>query len=179
MPRIVCLPVAEKKNSQDLCFIPDGKYQDFLAARVSQASGPGPFAGPDGRVVGEHKGIWRYTIGQREGLGIALGVPVYVNHIDPATNTVYLGPEEKLFSAGLEASGLNLLVPNFSKETIEASLKIRYNHSDISGTVTFAGQDRIRVHFAEPQKAVAPGQSVVFYEGGRVLGGAVIDRRLL
>jgi tRNA-specific 2-thiouridylase len=170
------LPVAEKKDSQDICFIPDGKYQDFLVARRSSLVRPGDYVDHTGKVVGRHKGVAHYTIGQREGLGIALGMPVYVNRIDSLTNTVHVGPEEKLLSAGLEASGLNLLVGNISKETIEATIKIRYNHNNIQAQVTFVDDDRVQVRFREPQKAVAPGQSVVFYQDDLVLGGAVIDR---
>jgi tRNA-specific 2-thiouridylase len=170
------LPVAEKKDSQDICFIPDGKYQDFIVARQRSLECPGDFIDHEGKVVGRHKGVAHYTIGQREGLGIALGKPVYVNRIDPLLHTVHVGPQEKLLSAGLEASGLNLLVGNISKETIEANIKIRYNHNDIQAQVTFMDQNCVRVRFAEPQKAVTPGQSLVIYDGDLVLGGAVIDR---
>ena len=170
------LPVAEKKDSQDICFIPDGKYQDFLVARESSLVRPGNFINAEGKVVGQHQGVAHYTIGQREGLGIALGVPVYVNRIDPGTNTVHVGSQDMLLSVGLEASGLNLLVPNISQETIEASIKIRYNHNDMRAQVTFVDQDHVRVRFAEPQKAVTPGQSLVIYDGDLVLGGAIIDR---
>ncbi len=170
------LPVAAKKESQDICFVPDGKYQEFLVARGQAAGGPGDFIDHTGRVVGVHQGVWRYTIGQREGLGIALGYPAYVNRIDPAANKVYVGPQEFLLSRGLEASGLNRLSGNFFQETIEASVKIRYNQTDIPARVELAGQDRMIVWFKEPQKAVAPGQSVVFYNGDLVLGGALIDK---
>jgi len=170
------LPVAEKKESQDICFVPDGKYQEFLARHGLGIDRPGDFVDQNGRVVGVHHGIWRYTIGQREGLGIALGHPVYVNRIDPVANTVHIGPQDRLLSQGLEASGLNLLSGNFLQETIEASVKIRYNHHDVRALVDFTGQDRVRVRFMESQKSVAPGQSVVFYDGDLVLGGAVIDR---
>ncbi|MFH0754151.1 MAG: tRNA 2-thiouridine(34) synthase MnmA [Candidatus Omnitrophota bacterium] len=172
------LPVAGKKDSQDICFISQGKYQDFLTQRAPEMAHPGDFIDQDGRVVGRHQGVAHYTIGQREGLGIALGVPVYVNRIDVAQHTVHVGPPEKLMSQGLEASGVNMLVPNFVEETVEAGLKIRYNHSVIQGRVTFLPQGRCCVDFHEPQKAVTPGQSVVFYQGDLVLGGAVIDRAL-
>ncbi|MEI8012900.1 MAG: aminomethyltransferase beta-barrel domain-containing protein, partial [Candidatus Omnitrophota bacterium] len=170
------LPVAEKKESQDICFVPDGKYQEFLAARGHAVNSPGDFVDHTGRVVGVHQGVWRYTVGQREGLGIALGYPAYVNRIDPEMNRVCVGPLEFLSSRGLEASGLNRLTGNFLQETIEAAVKIRYNQSVIAARVTFLGQARVAVFFAEPQKAVAPGQSVVFYDGDVVLGGALIDR---
>ncbi len=172
------LPVAAKKDSQDICFIPMGKYQDFLATRVPELCRPGDYIDQNGKVVGRHKGIAHYTIGQREGLGIALGAPVYVNRIDVAANTVHVGPQEKLSSMGLEASGLNMLAVNFVEEIIEADLKIRYNHNEIKGKVSFLAQGHCRVDFLEPQKAVTPGQSVVFYQKDLVLGGAVIDKAL-
>jgi len=173
------LPVAQRPDSQDICFVPAGTYQDFLAARGQSGGHHGPIVDYTGKRVGEHVGISHYTIGQREGLGIALGYPAYVYRIDTAANTVYVGPEEKLFSAGLEASGLNLVSMDFSKETFEAGIKIRYNHSDISGEVALIDRDHVRVRFLEPQKAVTPGQSVVFYDGDVLLGGAVIDRGLV
>jgi tRNA-specific 2-thiouridylase len=125
--------------------------------------------------VGEHKGVACYTIGQREGLGIALGYPAYVHRIDPLKNEVHVGPRELLFSDGLLASGLNLVSMKFSKESIEAGIKIRYNHFDIKGVVDLLDEDHIRVSFHEPQSAVTPGQSVVFYDKDILLGGAVID----
>jgi tRNA-specific 2-thiouridylase len=169
------LPVAEKRESQDLCFVSDGHYAEFLAPRIKGLTRPGPFIGPQGQVVGEHKGIARYTIGQREGLGIALGYPAYVHRIDPVKNEVHVGPRELLLSDGLLASHLNLVSMKFSKESIEAGIKIRYNHSDIKGVVDFLEEDRIRVRFKEPQSAVTPGQSVVFYNNDVLLGGAIID----
>jgi tRNA-specific 2-thiouridylase len=176
--RKMALPVAEKRESQDLCFISDGHYAEFLAPRIKGLTVPGPFIGPDGQIIGEHKGIACYTIGQREGLGLALGYPAYVHKIDPAKNAVHVGPRELLLSDGLLASGLNLVSMKFSKESIEAGIKIRYNHSDIKGVVDLLGEDRIRVRFKVPQPAVTPGQSVVFYQGDVLLGGAVIDEAI-
>ncbi len=172
------LPVAEKRESQDICFVSEGKYPEFLTLRGVALDKPGPFIGPEGKVVGEHKGVMRYTIGQREGLGIALGYPAYVHKIDVVSNAVYLGPREMLLSNGLFASGLNLVSMNFSKESIEAGLKIRYNHSDIEGWVDFLDERRIHVRFRSPQPAVTPGQSAVFYCGDVLLGGALIDEAI-
>ncbi|NLE64452.1 MAG: tRNA 2-thiouridine(34) synthase MnmA [Elusimicrobia bacterium] len=173
------LPVAEKPESQDICFVPGGRYQDLLASRGADPGRPGDFLDHTGKVVGQHRGIGHYTVGQREGLGIALGYPAYVFLIDPAENKVFVGPREHLLSGGLEASGLNWLGADFPKETIEADLKIRYNPFEVRGTVTFLSEGRLRVLFREPQPAVTPGQSVVLYDGDRVLGGAVIDRALI
>ena len=172
------LPVAEKRESQDICFVPEGRYQDFLRSRGQLIDQPGPFIDHTGKVVGEHGGVAHYTVGQREGLGIALGYPAYVNRIDTATNTVFVGPSDKLFCVGLEADGLNLVSMNFSKESFKAGLKIRYNHSDIQGTVELMGGGRIRVLFREPHRAVTPGQSVVFYNGDVLLGGGIITHGL-
>jgi tRNA-specific 2-thiouridylase len=174
--RRFALPVAAKKESQDICFIAGGKYQDFLAGRLGEALRCGPFIDAAGQVVGEHKGIARYTVGQREGLGIALGRPVYVGRIDPAANAVHLVDEPGLYCAGVEASQLNLLAGNFLQETVEAHFKIRYNQNEIAGAVTFLGGGRIRAVFREPQKAAAPGQGIVIYDGTRVTAGALIDR---
>ncbi|MBF0485890.1 MAG: tRNA 2-thiouridine(34) synthase MnmA [Candidatus Omnitrophica bacterium] len=169
------LPVAEKKDSQDICFVPDGKYQDFLAARGGGVDKPGPVLDSAGKVVGAHKGLSHYTVGQREGLGIALGAPAYIYKIDRATNTIFIGPEEKLLSAGLLASGLNWLGGKFLQESFEAGIKIRYNQTDIKGSVAILEKGQVRVRFLMPQKAVTPGQSVVFYNGDILLGGAVIE----
>lgn len=178
LARKMALPVAEKRESQDLCFVSKGHVAEFLASRVKGHDKPGNIIGPEGKIVGRHQGIASCTIGQREGLGIALGYPAYVHRIDPVHNTVHAGPKELLFSDGLLASDLNLVSLKFSKESIEAGIKIRYNHSDIKGVVDFLGKNRIRVLFKEPQPAVAPGQSVVFYRGDVLLGGAVIDEAI-
>lgn len=175
MARERSLPVAERPDSQDICFIPDGKYRDFLAAH-GVVDAPGDFVDHAGKVVGRHGGVSHYTVGQREGLGIALGYPAYVYRIDPAANRVLVGPQEKLLCVGLEARELNLVSMNFFQETFEAGLKIRYNHTDIKGLVTLAESGRVQVRFLEPQRAVTPGQSVVFYDGDMLLGGAVIER---
>ncbi|MBF0123205.1 MAG: tRNA 2-thiouridine(34) synthase MnmA [Candidatus Omnitrophica bacterium] len=175
MARRKNLTVAEKRESQDICFVPDGKYQESLIAWGAPQGVSGVFRDHTDKIVGTHQGIGRYTIGQREGLGIALGYPAYVYRIDPLSHTVFLGPKERLLSAGLEASGLNLVGMNFSKETIEAGIKIRYNHHDIQGSVDILDSGRIRVRFKEPQPAVTPGQSVVFYDGDVLLGGAIIE----
>jgi tRNA-specific 2-thiouridylase len=172
------LPVAEKRESQDICFVPDGKYQDFLTSRGGAPEAPGDILDEQGNVVGRHKGLSHYTVGQREGLGIALGKPVYVYAIEPQANLIRVGPRSGLLSAGLRASGANWLRENFSQESFEADIKIRYNQSCISGSVTDLGNGGVRVVFSEPQSAVTPGQSVVFYSGDLLLGGAVIDEAL-
>jgi len=170
------LPVAAKKDSQDICFIPDGNYRDLLASRAPSLSVPGDYLDHTGKKVGRHAGVAHYTIGQREGLGIALGYPAFVYEIDVPANIVRIGPRERLFSSGLDAGGLNLVSMNFSQETIEAGIKIRYNNYDIPGTVSLQDERHARITFRERQAAVTPGQSVVFYSGDVLLGGALIDR---
>lgn len=173
------LPTAERAESQDICFVPPGGYKTFIQARPG-AEGflPGPFKNPRGEVVGRHQGIARYTIGQRDQLGIALGVPVYVYRIDPDENTVYVGPEEYLYAEGLLAGEMNYLQPMIPQRTVEVTARIRYNARDVKGRLTVLESGKSRLVFDEPQKSVTPGQSVVLYEGDTVLGGGVIETSL-
>lgn len=173
------LPNAEKQESQDICFVADGGYQQFIRQRLGDAVlVPGPFVDPQGKIVGEHRGIVNYTIGQRERLGLSLGSPVYVNRIDKATNTVYVGPEEFLYSRGLVAQQVNNLRPDILRGTVEANVRIRYNAPEVRARVSVLSDKAWQVEFAEPQKAVTPGQSLVCYQGEDVLGGGIIDQVL-
>jgi len=170
------LEAAQRPESQDICFIPREGYQQFIRHRVGdEAFVPGDFKDPSGRVVGRHKGIAHYTIGQRDKLGLALGHPVYVYKIDSATHTVYVGTEESLYASSLTARGFNALCPEILKGKIEVGVKIRYNAPEVKGFGTLTENAWLRVDFAVPQKAVTPGQSVVLTRGDVVLGGAVID----
>ncbi len=170
------LDVADKAESQDVCFIPETGYRAFVGERLGpEADRPGPFLDPQGRVVGRHRGIWRYTVGQREGLGLALGSPVYVYRIDPEANAVHVGPKDLLFAETLTATDLNDLSGTISSAGVEVEAVIRYNAQPAAARVRRIDGDRVRVDFRRPQAAPAPGQSVVFYRGDRVLGGAVID----
>lgn len=170
------LNVADKPESQDICFVPDSGYKTFIRNRVGDSVfKPGPFVNYKGEVVGEHKGIANYTIGQRDKLGIALGEPVYVYKIDRASNTVYVGPQEFLYARGLTAAQFNPVSMDVPGESFKVNARIRYNAPAVKGTVTYLGQDKIHIEFDEPQKSVTPGQSVVLYEGDVVLGGAVIE----
>ena len=173
------LNTADKPESQDICFVPDAGYKKFLEDRLGKdVMIPGPFKDEAGNVVGEHKGIANYTIGQRDKLGIALGHPVYVYKIEKETNTVYVGNIARLYAKGLYANQLNLVSMNFSKETIEVSLRIRYNQPEVKGRLTILDDKHITIEFADPQKSVTPGQSVVFYDGDVVLGGAIISQAI-
>ncbi len=171
------LNVADKSESQDICFVPDTGYKAFIRGHLGDAVfEPGNFKNHKGEIVGEHKGIANYTIGQRDKLGIALGRPVYVYEIDRKTNTVYVGPQEYLYAQGLTANQFNPICMNIPAETVEVYARIRYNAPEVKGFLTYLGEDKIRIEFAEPQKSVTPGQSVVLYRDDVVLGGAVIER---
>ena len=173
------LNTAEKPESQDICFVPDEGYKKFLEDRVGgRLFTPGDFVNQDGKVVGQHKGIAHYTIGQRDKLGIALGHPVYVYKIDKETNTVHVGPESCLCSAGFFAGQFNPLSISIPQETVEVSARIRYNAPETKAYLTCLSGGRAKVEFAAPQKSVTPGQSAVFYRGDVVLGGAIIDESI-
>ena len=173
------LNTAEKPESQDICFVPAAGYKKFLEDRVGQeAMIPGNFVDDQNRVVGQHKGIAYYTVGQRDKLGLALGYPVYVYRIDAKTNTVYIAGLDKLYSKGLIASQTNWVSMEIPKETIEVMGRIRYNSPEVQAQLTVLDQAHVRLEFAQPQKSVTPGQSVVFYRDDVVLGGAIIDQSL-
>lgn len=170
------LNVAEKPESQDICFVPDSGYKKFITDRVGEkAFVPGDFINHKGEKIGEHKGIINYTIGQRDKLGIALGHPVYVYEIDKNSSTVRVGPIEYLYAKGLYAGQFNPLSIDVSRGPIKVSARIRYNSPEVQATLHYLGGDRIKLEFDEPQKSVTPGQSVVFYDGDVVLAGAIID----
>jgi len=170
--------LANKKESQDICFVPDEGYQKFIMDQVGEAVfAPGDFIDEKGDIVGKHKGIINYTIGQRDKLGIALGRRVYVNKIDKKSNTVHLGSKECLLSKGLYASDINFISEK-PKEIIEVQVKIRYNAKEIEAVLTPLQGDNVRIDFKEPQLSVTPGQSVVFYHQDILLGGGIIDREL-
>ncbi len=173
------LKIANKPESQDICFVPDSGYKEFIKARVGESAFiKGSFIDQDGEVVGEHKGIANYTIGQRDKLGIALGHPVYVYKIDREENTVHVGPKDCLYADGLIAQCFNLVSMKISKETIHVSMRIRYNAPEMLGQLKYFSDGHIEVMFDEPQMSVTPGQSVVFYDGEVVLGGALIEKSI-
>jgi len=170
------LNTADKPESQDICFVPASGYKKFIENRVgSEAMKPGPFIDENGKVIGQHKGLANYTIGQRDKLGLALGYPVYVYKMDRASNSVHIGNLRKLYSGGLVANGMNWVSVEIPQETIEVNARIRYNSPEVKAYLTPIGPDSVEVKFKEPQKSVTPGQSVVFYDGDVVLGGATIE----
>lgn len=165
---------AEKPDSQDICFVPDGDYVGFLQRYGHVALTEGDFVDKSGAVLGRHKGLVAYTTGQRKGLGVSAGERRYVISKDAATNTVLLGDDADLFSATLTASRLNWIEPE-PDAPIRVTAKTRYSQRDAAATVTPNGDGTARVDFDEPQRAITAGQAVVFYDGERVVGGGTIE----
>ena len=166
------LPVADKPDSQDICFIPDGDYRGFVSKRVQ--SRPGVIVDASGRRIGEHPGIEAFTIGQRKGLGAGSGTPRYVTKIDPEENLVVVGNESDLYSAGLRASSVRYTSDTPPPDPVQVTVKIRHRAPEVEAMLVPQSQEA-RVWFHQPQRAVAPGQAVVFYQGEEVLGGGIIE----
>ncbi len=168
------LPVADKPDSQEICFIPDGDYRKFVGDRARPR--PGDIVDMAGKTLGRHPGIHFFTVGQRRGLGLDgnTGHPMYVVRIDPETNEVVLGPEERLSRTDLWASRVNFMAGSPPAGPVPVTAKIRYNGSGAMATVTPRGE-WAEVSFAEPQRAVTPGQAVVFYDGDELVGGGIIE----
>jgi len=165
----------------DICFVPDNNYKGFLQKMVkglSEKLAHGELVDSQGHVLGEQPGYPFFTIGQRRGIGKGFGKPMYVVGTDPAQNRVIIGEKEELFSMGLEARDINLVSLKGSTSRFRALTKIRYNDAGKMATVYFQDAGRVKVVFDEPQKAITPGQSVVFYEADRVLAGGIIDKAL-
>lgn len=165
---------AQRKDSQDICFIPDGDYAAFLERYIGKSYPQGQFLDSDGNVLGTHKGMIHYTIGQRKGLGIAFGAPTYVCKKCSADNTVTLGSNDDLFSRELTARDVNLIPLSRLDAPMRVQAKIRYKASPAWATLTQIDADHIHLRFDEPQRAISPGQSVVFYDGEYVIGGGII-----
>lgn len=169
------LCVAHKPDSQEICFIPDNDYAAFIdreaGARVPQ---PGNFVTKDGEVLGKHLGITHYTVGQRKGLNLAMGRPVFVTKIRPETDEVVIGEADEVFGDVLYCDRVNYMGMADLKEPREVTAKIRYNHAGEKCVIERAGENRIRVVFRKPVRAITPGQAVVFYEDDYVLGGGTI-----
>jgi tRNA-specific 2-thiouridylase len=170
------LPVADKPDSVEICFVPDNDHGALIRRRRRpELATVGHFVDTAGNVLAEHQGIENYTIGQRKGLGYAAGERRYVLKIVPETNDVVLGGREELLASGLVASRINWLLDEPSAAPLPCQVKIRYRHTATPATVTALPEGGARVDFAEPQSAVTPGQAVVFYDGPRVLGGGWIE----
>ena len=167
--------VANKPESQEICFIPDNDYRRFLQERMPGIFKPGPFVSPAGQVLGTHKGFACYTIGQRKGLGIALGQPMFVSAVDPVTNRVTIGPETDIYSSRLIARDIHWIAGKLPQEPLQVLAKIRYSAQASPALMTPLPDGGIEINFATGQRAITPGQSVVLYEGNCVLGGGIID----
>jgi tRNA-specific 2-thiouridylase len=171
------LPVADKKESQEICFIEDDDYVRFLKEKVPEAVKPGPILDREGNVVGEHEGIAFYTIGQRKGVGAHKGQPKYVIGIDPVKNAVIIGDDEDTLKSELKAEAVSFISGEIPSEPLAVTAKIRYNSTEAEAVLLPGGEGNgVRVEFEEPQRAVTPGQSVVFYKGDEVIGGGIISR---
>ncbi|MFH1861142.1 MAG: tRNA 2-thiouridine(34) synthase MnmA [bacterium] len=170
------LKTADKPESQEICFIPQNNYQEFIRQRASNRLVPGDILNSDGNIIGRHEGIAFYTIGQRRGLRIATGKPLYVISIDPDKNAIIVGDKNLLYCQRLTAKAMNWVsVPGITHGT-ELMTRIRYLHKEVKAFVTPLSDNMVSVEFYEPQQAITPGQSVVFYENEYVVGGGIICR---
>ena len=169
------LPVAHKPDSQEICFINDNDYAGFIDRETNgNVPGAGNFVTKDGIILGRHEGITHYTVGQRKGLGLAMGHPVFVTQIRPETNEVVIGENSDVFGTELDCDHLNFMgVPDIS-EPVQVLAKIRYSHKGAPALIEKTGPDSIHVKFTEPVRAITPGQAVVFYIGEDILGGGTI-----
>ena len=165
---------AAKPDSQDICFVPDGDYGAFLERYTGKKYAPGPFLDPEGNVLGTHKGTVRYTIGQRKGLGIAFGKPMYVKSIDVQNNTVTLAENQELYSDVLTANEFHWISGRIPPAEVRCKAKIRYRHAEQSAAAYPQPDGKVKIVFDQPQRAITPGQAVVLYDGDVVLGGGRI-----
>jgi len=166
---------ASKGESQDICFVPDGDYGNFIENYTGKTYPHGNIIDIDGKIIGEHKGLIRYTIGQRRGLGVAANVPVYVAAKSTAANTVTLAPDEALFSKSLTANNINLIALENIKKPLRVTVKTRYLQTEESALAEQTGDDTLHIEFEKPQRAITPGQAVVMYDGDVVVGGGTIQ----
>ena len=165
---------AHKHDSQDICFVPDGDYAAFIEKTTHRKYPEGDFVDTAGHVLGRHKGIIHYTVGQRKGLGLAMGHPVFVTEIRPDTNEVVIGENADVFASKLYANKLNFMAAEAFTGDVRAKAKIRYSHAGADCTVRMINEDTLECVFDEPQRAVTPGQALVLYDGEYVLGGGTI-----
>ncbi len=165
---------ADKHESQDICFVPNGDYTGFIEKHTGRSYPKGDFVDRNGNVLGQHKGIIHYTIGQRKGLGISNDMPLYVCRINAGDNTIVLGSYKELFSHELDAADLRWSAISPATGTFRAMVKIRYRHTEEPATITPTGNGNVHIVFDEPQRAITKGQAAVFYDGDIVIGGGVI-----
>jgi tRNA-specific 2-thiouridylase len=178
------LVIAEKPDSQEICFVPGGDYKRFLEAYLEeQGNGPTEIAGEmvttGGKVIGEHSGVHNFTVGQRKGLGVATGSPLYVIQINNDTRQVVVGKDEELYSCTLLARRVNLISTADLREPMRVAVKIRHKHQPAPAVMEAAGPDEVLISFDDPQRAITPGQAAVFYDGDTVVGGGWIENSSL
>ncbi len=170
------LSVAQRHESQEICFIPDNDYVRFLRQRIPKAFRSGPIIDRENRVLGQHEGIAHFTIGQRKGMGIAASQPLYVLSMQSDTNTIVVGPSDQLYEKTLLAGQVNLISKAKIAKPLNVKAKIRYKHREAKALLTSLDTDKILVEFEKSQRAITPGQAVVFYERNVVVGGGIIDK---
>lgn len=169
------LPVDELKESQEICFVSHGDYRTFIESEMPEAKNPGAFVDEQGRFLGRHDGIAFYTPGQRRGLGIAAGHRLYVQQVQPSTNTIVLGPEEGLLTSSCLLKDLNVFDRRLLSTGIEVMVKVRYATPATRASVELLDGDSLRIHFPTSQRAISPGQSAVLYHNDQVIGGGIIQ----
>ena len=172
------LAVADKPDSQEICFIPDDDYKRFLREEINQEQEPGPIIDVAGNRLGTHQGLANYTVGQRKGLKLAVGRPLFVIALDVENNTLLVGSDQDVYSSTLIADDLNFILMPQPTDAIRITAKIRYHTKEVPATLFPFGDRQIRLTFDEPERAVTPGQSVVFYVGDDVLGGGIIQKAM-
>ncbi|GAB6169955.1 tRNA 2-thiouridine(34) synthase MnmA [Clostridium carnis] len=170
------LAVHNKKDSEEICFIPDNDHGSYILKLMPNKVKEGNFVDKNGNILGKHKGIVYYTIGQRKGLGLALGRPVFVTDINPKTNEVVIGPEEDIFKTDLVAKDVNFIPFDNLEGELKVTAKVRYQAQPSEAIISPLSNGRIKVSFKEKQRAITKGQSVVFYNGTEVVGGGIIER---
>ena len=168
------LKVANKPDSEDICFVPDGNYKKFLENNSNLKPKQGNIVNTEGEILGKHTGLYNYTIGQRKGLGISYSVPLFVLGFNKAKNELIVGEEKELYKKEITVTDINLLLVDEIKGEMEVEVKTRYSSKVAKATIKQEG-DKIKVNFFEPQRAITPGQSAVFYVGNIVLGGGKIE----
>ena len=172
------LKVHDKPESQEICFIPGVDYRPFLRRRVSCGIEAGDIVNTQGRILGRHKGLPLYTIGQRKGLGLSAGKPLYVVGFDKERNLIFVGEKQEVYGRGLIAGRVNWIAIEELRQPIKVKAKIRYAHREADATVEPSGHGTVKVEFIQPQEAITPGQAVVFYDGDAVMGGGWIERAI-
>ncbi|MBU7007902.1 tRNA 2-thiouridine(34) synthase MnmA [Phosphitispora fastidiosa] len=172
------LGVAHKPESQEICFVTDNNYHRFLREKAGEEINPGPFLDTQGKVLGQHEGMAYYTVGQRKGLGITFGEPMYVVALDPARNAVILGKNDEVFGTELLSGDNNMILFDKITAPLAVQAKIRYSAKPAEAVITPRESGRMKLKFSEPQRAITPGQAVVYYLGDWVVGGGTIEEKL-